>query len=82
MMRSAMSTSGPTIAITKPSGAPGDGSVWMGGDCNLRILRGGAWNDTIIYGLGVPIAMIAAHNTYPVDARNYANGFRVVRTLN
>lgn len=63
-------------------GAPGDGSVWTGGDCNLRILRGGAWNDTIIYGLGVPIAMIAAHNTYPVDARNYANGFRVMRTLN
>ncbi|HEY2894627.1 MAG TPA: formylglycine-generating enzyme family protein [Pirellulales bacterium] len=27
------------------SGAPGDMSVWMGGDKNRRVLRGGSWKD-------------------------------------
>jgi formylglycine-generating enzyme required for sulfatase activity/uncharacterized caspase-like protein len=26
------------------AGAPADGSAWTSGDCNRRILRGGAWN--------------------------------------
>jgi formylglycine-generating enzyme required for sulfatase activity len=28
------------------SGAPSDGSAWTAGNCNIRILRGGAWVDS------------------------------------
>ena len=27
------------------NGAPSDGSAWMSGDCNKRVVRSGAWND-------------------------------------
>ncbi len=33
------------------TGAPTDGSVWQGGDCNKRILRGGSWGSGLDYGL-------------------------------
>ena len=26
-------------------GAPGDGSAWRSGDCRLRVIRGGSWDD-------------------------------------
>ena len=40
----ATSGSGCTIAITRNyQGAPDDGSVWEGGNCDVRIVRGGAY---------------------------------------
>ena len=30
-------------------GAPSDGSAWTGGDCSLRVRRGGAWNNKSVY---------------------------------
>jgi len=27
------------------NGAPTDGSAWTSGDCNIRVIRGGSWND-------------------------------------
>ena len=57
-------------------GAPTDGSVWTsGGDCRLRVLRGGAWNF-------VPEGLRSAAR-YGVEAgtENDQLGFRVARTL-
>ena len=58
-------------------GAPADGSAWTaGGNCGLRVLRGGSW-------LGDPRDLRAA-SRYGDDAggRNYdIFGFRVARTL-
>ncbi|MCY3844099.1 MAG: SUMF1/EgtB/PvdO family nonheme iron enzyme [Acidobacteria bacterium] len=56
-------------------GAPTDGSAWIrGGDCERRVLRGGAW-DTPAFG-------IRAANRYWYDNRAGTTiGFRVARDL-
>jgi formylglycine-generating enzyme required for sulfatase activity len=52
---------------------PRDGSAWIsGGDCHIRSLMGPSFDDE---------ELCNCRNNYPVDARNYANGFRVVRTI-
>lgn len=48
----------------------------LGDDCRLRNLRGGSYDDT-----GSAL-QVAARNPFPAHVRNYANGFRVARTLN
>lgn len=57
------------------AGAPADGSAWTSGECHDRVLRGGSWLD--------PSKFVAVHirNPWPPDDRNYANGFRVARSL-
>ena len=57
-------------------GAPVDGSAWtMGGDCNLRVEKGGSWS----YGLEKLRA--AVHERDPPGSRYGTSGFRVARTL-
>ena len=56
--------------------APTDGSVWTsGGDCWLRVLRGGSWTSNPGY------LRSADRNKYPATNRNINGGFRVARTL-
>jgi formylglycine-generating enzyme required for sulfatase activity len=55
--------------------APKDASAWTGGDCRLRVLRGGNFNSK------ASEIRSAARFRYDVDVRYYANGFRVVREL-
>ena len=56
--------------------APADGSAWtQGGDCNLRLLRGGAWDVE-------PGALrSAARSRNTAEFRYFSLGFRVARTL-
>ncbi len=56
-------------------GAPDDGSVWDGGDCSVRIVRGGAFQS--------PASSMRVDNreTFPSDKGQYNVGFRVVREL-
>ena len=56
-------------------GAPRDGTVWVGGDCAKRVLRGGSWGD-------VPWDLRAAYRSGLATGYRYRfNGFRVARTL-
>jgi formylglycine-generating enzyme required for sulfatase activity len=56
------------------SGAPTDGSAWTGGDCFLRVVRGGSWDDT-------PVGLRAAYRVgSPTVIRVYSRGFRVAAT--
>jgi formylglycine-generating enzyme required for sulfatase activity len=55
--------------------APKDASAWTGGDCRLRVLRGGNFNSK------ASEIRSAARFRYDVDVRYYANGFRVMREL-
>lgn len=58
-------------------GAPADGSAWLqGGDADLRVVRGGAWDDN-------PHRLRAATRYGELDCkcRDYYLGFRVARTL-
>ncbi len=57
------------------NGGPHDGSAWTSGNCDLRVLRGGAWS-------GNPgLARAAARSWMIVTAFRYNNfGFRVART--
>jgi formylglycine-generating enzyme required for sulfatase activity len=57
------------------NGAPTDGSAWTTGDCNRRLIRGGAWFD----GQGDLRAAYRGRN-FP-DFRHIGIGFRVGRTL-
>ena len=57
------------------SGAPTDGSAWTGGECDLRVLRGGSWN----FGPGYLRAAIRVGDV--AGNRIYYFGFRVARTL-
>lgn len=56
-------------------GAPTDGSARTGGDCSLRVLRGGAWFSR------PDLVRSAKRLKLPADDRNGVAGFRVVRTL-
>jgi formylglycine-generating enzyme required for sulfatase activity len=59
-------------------GAPPDGSAWMTDTdraCYNRILRGGSWLDPGI------LLTVFVRNPWSPDDHNYANGFRVARTL-
>ena len=56
------------------SGAPADGSAWAAGDCYLRAVRGGSWDDS-------PVGLRAAYRVgSPVVIRLYSRGFRVARS--
>ena len=57
------------------NGAPTDGSVWTGGDCNNRVVRGGTW-------YGAPQALRSAfRRAVSAVLRDSGGGFRVGRTL-
>ena len=56
-------------------GAPTDGSAWLTGDCNSRVVRGGAWYDD-------PGLLRSADRVMDsTDVRDVGLGFRVGRTL-
>jgi len=55
--------------------APKDAVAWTGGDCRLRVLRGGNFISK------ASEVRSAARFRYDVDVRYYANGFRVMREL-
>ena len=56
------------------SGAPTDGSAWAAGDCFLRVVRGGSWEDA-------PVGLRTAYRVgSPTVIRVYIRGFRVART--
>jgi formylglycine-generating enzyme required for sulfatase activity len=51
--------------------APADGSAWAAGDCFMRVVRGGSWDDS-------PPGVRAAYRVgSPVVIRVYGRGFRV-----
>jgi formylglycine-generating enzyme required for sulfatase activity/uncharacterized caspase-like protein len=57
--------------------APTDGSAWTSGDCALRSLRGGAWDNS-------PNGLRVANRFWNVNdtsSRVYDSGLRVARTL-
>ena len=56
-------------------GAPATGAAWTSGQCQLRVLRGGA------FGTKAAAARSAARFRYDRDVRYYTNGFRVARDL-
>jgi formylglycine-generating enzyme required for sulfatase activity len=56
------------------AGAPSDASAWAAGDCSLRAVRGGSWEDA-------PVGLRAAYRVgSPNVIRVYIRGFRVART--
>jgi len=58
------------------NGAPEDGSAWTAGDCDRRVLRGGAWYDN-------PWNLRSANRNWNTTAnRVIVKGFRISRTLN
>ena len=57
------------------NGAPGDGSPWLTGNCGLRGLRGGSFDNKAQF------CRASARFRYDADVRHPANGFRVVRAL-
>ena len=57
------------------AGAPRDGSAWKGGDCSLRVLRGGSW------GLSPRYLRAANRGWYVTGFRFNDVGFRVARTF-
>ena len=57
------------------AGSPVDGSSWLSGNCDKRVLRGGSW-------FNYPSFLRAAgRNRYSTGNRNSSFGFRVARTL-
>ena len=58
-------------------GAPNDGSAWITGDCEKRVLRGGSW-------LSMPesVRSAARQGESNFNGRQNNNGFRLARTLN
>jgi formylglycine-generating enzyme required for sulfatase activity len=56
-------------------GAPTDGSAWNQPQCQLRVLRGGAFDSDAMY------VSSAARFRYDYDVPYSANGFRIVREL-
>jgi formylglycine-generating enzyme required for sulfatase activity len=60
---------------TSYRGAPRDGSAWLTGTCEQRVLRGGSFDSKAAY------TKPSARFRYDADVRYWANGFRVVREL-
>jgi formylglycine-generating enzyme required for sulfatase activity len=57
------------------NGAPFDGSAWTSGNCNARVVRGGAWSSA-------PWVLRSAFRSkFPSDFRSSNHGFRLARTL-
>jgi formylglycine-generating enzyme required for sulfatase activity len=56
-------------------GAPTDGSAVAAGDCSLRVVRGGSWDDAPV---GVPAAYRVGS---PTTIRVYRRGFRVATDI-
>ena len=57
------------------AGAPADGSAWLSGNCDERVLRGGSWNI-------IPSYLRVANRLGNTSGIRYdLNGFRVARTL-
>ena len=55
------------------AGAPADGRAWSSGDCELRAVRGGSWEDN-------PLGVRSAYRVgSPGVIRVYTRGFRVAR---
>ena len=54
-------------------GAPSDGSAWLSGDCDYRMVRGGSWNDIARY------LRSDYRLWYTRGNRNLALGFRLAR---
>jgi formylglycine-generating enzyme required for sulfatase activity len=55
--------------------APTDGSAWLDGDCNGRVLRGGSWGDS-----EVELRSAARTGEYK-DNSSFNDGLRVARSL-
>jgi formylglycine-generating enzyme required for sulfatase activity len=56
-------------------GAPADGSAWGLTQCELRLVRGGAWNES-----SEDSRLASRRGVFP-QARNYDIGLRVVRDM-
>lgn len=55
------------------AGAPTDGTAWSVGNCSMRAVRGGSWEDA-------PVGLRAAYRVgSPTVIRVYIRGFRVAR---
>ena len=55
------------------NGAPSDGSAWLSGNCSLRVIRGGSWND-------VPANLRSANRLRDTRTdRDYNRGFRLAQ---
>lgn len=54
-------------------GAPADGRAWTAGNCYMRMVRGGGWDD------GMTALRSAYRIASPVVVRVYTRGFRVAR---
>ena len=57
------------------NGAPTDGSPWIAGDCDHRVVRGGMW------GSSPANVRLARRFKDPNDMRSQGTGFRVARTM-
>lgn len=56
-------------------GAPSDGSAWIAGNCDRRVVRGGAWTSA-------PWLLRASYRgSFPPAQRIINLGFRLARTL-
>lgn len=56
-------------------GAPDNGSAWVDGNSDHRVLRGGGWGDFALF------VRSAARFSARSDARSYDMGFRVAKTI-
>lgn len=56
-------------------GAPSDGTAWESGNCGVRVLRGGSWNDRPV------LARVAYRYRHGPAYQGSIIGFRVARTL-
>jgi formylglycine-generating enzyme required for sulfatase activity len=55
--------------------APTDGSAWLDGDCDGRVLRGGSWGDS-----EVELRSAARTGEYK-DKSSFNDGLRIARSL-
>ena len=67
------------------AGSPADGSAWLDGHCDGRVVRGGSWSDRPVYLPSASRGSWSADDNRPIlgdsKSRNYFIGFRVARTL-
>ena len=57
------------------AGAPTDGSAWLEGECDKRVLRGGSWFSRAEF------VRVAYRNRFVAEHRSSSIGFRVARDL-